>query len=179
MIFSPSTLLLAGTVLFGCVNSLGVNCRGSAMCAFTPCGSPNCISKLYTAVQPIPDNSTFAPGEQIYCGEGKLGLSLCIFTQKTNEVVTGRKVKESLSGLIFHSCGKCGSIPLDPAVNDVNRGELTVNVVKNAKCKKYCQPLPSNITVPAANKNSPILYLGTMPVNYTGPARNSGDVQTS
>ena len=91
------------------------------MCGVKPCW----IGNLATKIDALPDDALFSPGEHIACcGEDSW---MCAFTQRTEEVISGARVKELFYGIVEHGCTACGSNPFYN--NDVDQGELTINYV--------------------------------------------------
>ncbi|KAL3954770.1 hypothetical protein ACCO45_010333 [Purpureocillium lilacinum] len=98
------------TLLLHQVSAFGINCQGTFN------GKGHDIDDYLKLVSQLDDNGLWGPGEQIMCNAAQTG---CLFTQKTNALVTGYDVKILLPQLRDHGCNNHGSIPLGyPAVND-------------------------------------------------------------
>ncbi|GJN67555.1 hypothetical protein PLIIFM63780_004998 [Purpureocillium lilacinum] len=154
------------TLLLHQVSAFGINCQGTFN------GQGHDIDDYLKLVSQLDDNGLWGPGEQIMCNAAQTG---CLFTQKTNALVTGYDVKILLPQLRDHGCNNHGSIPLGyPAVNDVNQGELTSNAVDpgNAKCvygicppKKHLDPPSQDPPAPPPSPTPETLETGPRPAD--------------
>ncbi|CAM6093128.1 unnamed protein product [Calypogeia fissa] len=111
-------VLLLGAA--GSTSALGINCRGSGICASK---SSHTMSEINTAVQALNDGNIYSNGQHIVCVS-----SICAFLQNVSGTKTGAQIKGYVQALLQHGCNVCGSDPTEPG-NDVNQGELTVNYV--------------------------------------------------
>ncbi|KAF9779696.1 hypothetical protein IL306_001292 [Fusarium sp. DS 682] len=119
---------------------LGINCRGSGLCS----GNKGAITQLAGQLRAIDPSKTFSEGEHITCADiDNLGdPSICLFYQKVgSRTFSVAQTQTFLQQIIDHGCKLCGSTPIDGS--NVNNGELTVNVVTNARKRS---PSPSGFT---------------------------------
>ena len=141
----------------GAGNSLGINCRGSALCpAHLEAFPPDYIGTLVEITDgtarfcpsdfscgPLNDTDIYLPKEHIVClplGQSFLG-GICAFTQGSNVPatgVTGALVKLKLLELRGHGCRVCGSVPLGGGNDPHIQGILTVNYINSMACKGMC-----------------------------------------
>lgn len=118
------------TLLSSSVSALGINCRGSGFCPSD--GAAGNLINLKAIVDGIQDRGRhYDTGKQIACTG-----SLCAFYQKGASGNAG-DVSRQLQQLLDHGCKKCGSVPTQPG-NNVDNGELTVNIVSHADCQGAC-----------------------------------------
>lgn len=148
-------LLLALTSLAA---SLGINCRGSALCQYGSDPRHHDAIGLFLALatyripicsshfncDPFHDTNVYMPGQSIMClrqGTTFLG-GICAFTQGNVSTAgtNGTIIRERIRELHDHGCDLCGSVPLsgnnDPDVG----GILTVNYVSGRVCPGLCPP---------------------------------------
>lgn len=117
-------------LLAASATALGINCRGSGLCPSD--GAAGNLINLKEIVDRIqPRNRNYQSGEQIACTG-----SLCAMYQN-GASNTADATSGYLQALLDHGCKKCGSIPTQPG-NNVQMGELTVNVVGNTRCQGAC-----------------------------------------
>ncbi len=127
-----NTLLLTLTAaLASTTAALGINCRGSGLCA----SNKGLLGEAQAQLRGMDQNKRFTDGQHVTCVQSSVTIgnpSLCIFYQKTNgrSWTVGQTV-QYVQDLLDHGCGACGSVPTDPG-NNVNNGELTANMVTNA-----------------------------------------------
>lgn len=128
--FAASVLLLAMMLCIGTVTGLGINCRGSALCA----NRGLAMVELRDAVNNDNDpNRQFNNGQQIACTDN----NICAFVQNFGGQVSESQIGTLLGNLVDHGCKTCGSVPLGfPNSNDVSQGELTVNFVSSPCFRK-------------------------------------------
>lgn len=72
---------------------------------------------------------------QIACSQGQF-FHMCAFFQN-GASGTADRAAELIQGLLDHGCSACGSNPTQDG-NNVDDGELTVNVVDQSCCKGDC-----------------------------------------
>ena len=140
-------------------NSLGINCRGSALCpSYSFPSRPEYISTFIQITTgnaedcpseyscgPLNDTDTYLPGDHIVClpqGQSFLG-GICAFAQGKNVPrggVQGALIKRTLMNLAAHGCHVCGSAPLSGDNDPSSQGILTVNYVDGLVCKGLCPP---------------------------------------
>lgn len=121
---------LAPALLAASASALGINCRGNGLCPTD--NSPGNLRNLMAVVDGIqPRDRAYRAGQPIAC-EG----SLCAAYQRGAQG-SAEAASRSLRALFDHGCHKCGSVPTQPG-NDVERGELTVNVVPAPPCRGAC-----------------------------------------
>jgi hypothetical protein len=138
-LFSLTTTLLLSTP----VMSLGINCRGSSLCASDQfnCNGEPCPTFLlgeFNGAQ-LPGDTLYQNDQHIACvaAEGTDG-ALCAFLQDTASGATASEIGPHWQDLIDHGCHGCGSVPLNPG-NDVSQGQLTINFVGGAPgCVGVC-----------------------------------------
>ncbi|KAF3056905.1 hypothetical protein CFAM422_012571 [Trichoderma lentiforme] len=129
MISRSSLLALASTI--SVASTLGINCQGSGLCV----GNGGSLGEVLGILRGMDPNQQFSDGQQIACVESPNTVgnpSLCVFYQKTGRTFTVDQNIWYVQALIDHGCGACGSVPVDEG-NDVNNGELTANMVTNAR----------------------------------------------
>jgi hypothetical protein len=114
------------------VTALGINCRGSSNCGTGDRGAN--LDAVVSAAnsKPVGDDHLWFNGDHIACvsNGGNIGGQICAFFQGTNNNgVAHWKAKQLLGFIKDHSCGVCGSVPLNfPDDNNVDSaGQLTVN----------------------------------------------------
>ncbi|KAL6695665.1 killer toxin Kp4/SMK [Trichoderma pleuroticola] len=113
------------------VNATGINCNGSGLCS----GNKGLLSEAIGELRGMDQGQTFSDGQHITCVESAVTIgtpSLCIFYQKTGRQWSVGQTVNFVQSLLNHGCAACGSVPVDPG-NNVNNGELTANMVTNAK----------------------------------------------
>ena len=140
-------------------HSLGVNCRGSALCpGYLEAFPPDYIGLLIELTNgsshycpldfscgPLNDTDIYLPKDHIVClplGQSFLG-GICAFAQGRNVPatgVTGALVKRKLRELRDHGCTVCGSVPLSGDNDPRSQGILTVNYIGGMACKGLCPP---------------------------------------
>lgn len=128
--FVKSVLAIAATA-FAVGDALGINCRGSGLCA----SNGGLLGSAQAQLRGMDQNQQFSDGQHITCVKSSVTIgnpSLCIFYQNTNgrKWTVGQTVNY-VQQLINHGCGACGSVPTDSG-NDVKNGQLTANMVTNA-----------------------------------------------
>ncbi|PTB61696.1 killer toxin [Trichoderma citrinoviride] len=129
MFFGRTLFALAG--IASTVNALGINCQGSGLCA----SNKGLLGNLLGQIKAMDQSQTFSDGQHIACTESSVTIgnpSLCIFYQKTGRTFTVAQTVWYVQSLMDHGCTACGSIPVDDG-NNVDNGELTANMVTNAK----------------------------------------------
>ncbi|KAM0801873.1 hypothetical protein BDR22DRAFT_887933 [Usnea florida] len=140
-------------------NSLGINCRGSALCPeYNFPSRPEYIGTLIQITTgnaddcppeyscgPLNDTDTYLPNDHIVClpqGKSFLG-GICAFAQGKNAPragIQGALIKRTLMNLADHGCHVCGSAPLSGDNDPNSQGILTVNYVGGVVCKGLCPP---------------------------------------
>ncbi|XP_044717521.1 kp4 domain-containing protein [Hirsutella rhossiliensis] len=108
--------------------ALGINCRGSGFCSVND-GSMKTIKDQVGVL--IADGGR----DKRFNGGGPQG-STCVFYQD-GASGTAKDAYDQLQKLLDHGCNQCGSVPTQPG-NDVSKGQLTVNFVKNSCCQGDC-----------------------------------------
>jgi hypothetical protein len=129
MYFSNSLLALASAA--SAVTALGINCQGSGLCA----SNDGILNTALGQLRGMDQNQQFSDGQHIVCVESPVTItnpSLCLFYQMTGRSWTVSQTVWFVQSLLDHGCGACGSIPTDSG-NDVNNGELTANMVTDAR----------------------------------------------
>ncbi|KAL7809321.1 killer toxin Kp4/SMK [Trichoderma aethiopicum] len=129
MFFGKTLFAAAG--IASTVNALGINCQGSGLCV----GNKGLLGTVLGQVKAMDQSKTFSDGEHIACAESSVSIgdpSLCLFYQKTGRTFTVAQTIWYVQALMDHGCTACGSIPVDDG-NNVDNGELTANMVTNAK----------------------------------------------
>ncbi|KAL6859421.1 killer toxin [Trichoderma novae-zelandiae] len=123
--------LLAVASVASTVNALGINCQGSGLCT----SNKGLLGTLLGQLKAMDQSQSFSDGEQVACAESSVTIgqpSLCVFYQKTGRTFTVAQTVWYVQALLDHGCGACGSVPVDEG-NNVDNGELTANMVTNAK----------------------------------------------
>lgn len=129
MFFSNSLLALASAA--STAGALGINCQGSGLCA----SNNGILENAFGILRGMDPSQQFSDGQHIACVESPVTIgnpSLCLFYQRTGRTWTVDQTIWFVQSLIDHGCGACGSIPVDDG-NDVNNGELTANMVTDAR----------------------------------------------
>ncbi|KAK3187651.1 hypothetical protein K4F52_003709 [Lecanicillium sp. MT-2017a] len=127
-----NTAVLLTAALASTSAALGINCRGSGLCS----GNKGLLGEAQAQLRGMDQNKRFTDGQHVTCVQSSVTIgnpSLCIFYQKTNgrSWTVGQTV-DYVQALLDHGCGACGSVPTDPG-NNVNNGDLTANMVTNAR----------------------------------------------
>ncbi|OAA61557.1 Killer toxin, Kp4 [Cordyceps fumosorosea ARSEF 2679] len=125
------TTLLASVATAATANALGINCQGSGLCV----GNKGLLGQAQGQLRGMDQNKKVRDGEHAVCVKSSISIgdpSLCIFYQKTGREWTIGQTVQFVQNIIDHGCKACGSVPVDPG-NNVNNGELTANMVTNAK----------------------------------------------
>ncbi|PTB53232.1 hypothetical protein M431DRAFT_88951 [Trichoderma harzianum CBS 226.95] len=128
------------------VNAGGINCNGSGLCS----GNKGLLSTAIGQLRGMNQGSTFSDGQHVTCVKSSVTIgdrSLCIFYQKTGRQWSVGQTVNFVQGLLDHGCAACGSIPVDPG-NNVNNGELTANMVTNAKRHVEVERAPEPVSKP-------------------------------
>lgn len=141
---SSNIFALAATMLAGTSAALGINCRGSGLCS----GNKGLLGEAQAQLKGMDQNKRFTDGQHVTCVQSSVTIgnpSLCIFYQNTNgrSWTVGQTVNY-VQQLLDHNCSACGSVPTD-AGNDVKNGQLTANMVTNAR-----RAVPASESVEAA-----------------------------
>lgn len=111
--------------------SLGINCRGSGLCS----GNKGLLGSAQGQLRGMDQNKKLRDGEHATCVQSSVTIgdpSLCIFYQNTGREWTIGQTVNFVQNLLDHGCSACGSVPVDPG-NNVKNGQLTANMVTNAK----------------------------------------------
>ncbi|KAK5988805.1 KP4 killer toxin [Cladobotryum mycophilum] len=126
MFFKAFAMLAAASA----VAAKGINCQGSGLCAT----DKGILGQAIGQLRGMDQNQKFGDGQHVTCIQSSnIGNpSLCIFYQKTGRQWSVGQTVNYVQNLLDHGCKACGSVPTDPG-NDVNRGELTANMVTNAR----------------------------------------------
>ena len=136
MYFQPALhrllLLLFTETLVRLTLALGINCRGSLICATM--SRRGLVNRLEEMMRTGLDLSCIYPnGQHIACastGSGTKGV--CAFLQGTAAGLRGDDVLSLTTYLASHNCDNCGSVPIGyPKSNDPSAGILTVNFVQS------------------------------------------------
>lgn len=127
-----NTFFALAAALAGTSSALGINCRGSGLCA----SNKGLLGQAQGQLRGMDQNQQFSDGQHITCVKSSVTIgnpSLCLFYQNTGgrKWTVGQTVN-FVQDLINHGCGACGSVPTDPG-NDVKNGQLTANMVTNAR----------------------------------------------
>ncbi|CAK7275090.1 hypothetical protein SEPCBS119000_006503 [Sporothrix epigloea] len=116
--------------------ALGINCRGSSFCGDNAPPMQNIKNELGYMIDNGLGGKYYHENDQIVCSQVE-SLSSCVFFQK-GASGTVQDAYNHVERLMDHGCYNCGSDPTQPG-NDVNRGELTVNVVSSPCCGGDCR----------------------------------------
>ena len=150
MLSKAITFTFTLSLLVPLVLGLGINCRGASECSIH---QPETDNGLYRIAQFIDttmdDNMYYADGTKIACLPGARDQNrgnggLCAYLQNGGNA-TGGQLKLLARKLQEHGCKKCGSIPtlVTIGINDVSKGELTVNWTSHANgCNGTCASPP-------------------------------------
>lgn len=128
--YAANILTLTAAIMAGTSAALGINCRGSALCV----GNDGLLGNAQDNLRGMDPNQRFSDGQHITCVRSSRPThpSLCIFYQNTGRSWTVSQTIDQVQNLIDHQCHACGSDPTDPG-NDVTHGQLTANMVANAR----------------------------------------------
>ena len=150
----PLLILISLLSLLSSVHSLGINCRGSAMCDGVKIlpdsnGSTNLIKQFRYAVG-LNFTRVYLPYDHIACSRTHPAGGICLFTEGDSLPEQGTNasvIYKALEYLVDHGCTKCGSVPLS-GDNDPNKvGWVTSNYVAWGVCHGICPPAtPENRT---------------------------------
>lgn len=104
-----STLLSLATTAVASTSALGINCRGSGLCA----SNKGLLGEAQAQLRGMDQNQKFSDGQHVTCVKSSVTIgnpSLCIFYQKTNgrSWTVGQTVNY-VQALLDHGCGACGS----------------------------------------------------------------------
>ncbi|CAK7275089.1 hypothetical protein SEPCBS119000_006502 [Sporothrix epigloea] len=116
--------------------ALGINCRGNDLCNKDAGQLFEIRDQISDMINAGNGGRYFGEMNQIACSSGRSN-TICAYFQKG---ASGSAVDayNHVQNLLNHGCRICGSDPTQPG-NDVNNGELTVNIVDNACCVGNCQ----------------------------------------
>ncbi|OAQ68047.1 killer toxin, Kp4 [Pochonia chlamydosporia 170] len=128
---TTTTIWALAAALAGTSSALGINCRGSGLCA----SNKGILGQAQGQLRGLDQNKQFSDGEHITCVKSSVTIgnpSLCLFYQNTGRKWTVAQTLTFTQQIIDHGCAACGSVPTDPG-NDVKNGQLTANMVTNAR----------------------------------------------
>ena len=123
--------LLATAAAAASANALGINCQGSGLCV----GNKGLLGQAQGQLRGMDQNKKLHDGQHAVCVKSSVSIgdpSLCVFYQNTGREWTIGQTVQFVQNILDHGCAACGSVPVDPG-NNVKNGQLTANMVTNAK----------------------------------------------